>query len=458
MSERGRLDRLDVRLVMAFLAVAIGAVAVLAGLVFRETRRDVSRLVREEQDHTAGVVAAAAAVAYRDAGGWPGADLRVALAAGADLGGDVVVLDATGAPVAGSPTPVGSDPVRSRAVVVAGRPVGSVRIVFPRGSLPAAPRHLRDALSRTVTGAAVLAGLLAVIAAVFVSRRLTRPLLRLIATARAMEVGDRGARVGDLRAPGELGELAAAFDGMADAVDREDRLRRGLVADVAHELRTPLALLQATLEAMTDGVVEATPAQLSALHDDVLRLGRIVEDLETLAHAEAASLRLEPHPVDLAEVAAGGVESLRPHFEAAGLQILSNVAPVIVEGDRQRLRQVVTNLLTNALKYTPHGGRVEVRVSAHAGVAHLEVSDTGPGIPPDELPHVFRRFWRGDAARDVTGSGIGLTVVAEVVRAHRGTVLVESPLGGGTRVVVMVPAAPLSSPPGRRPDGAASSR
>jgi two-component system sensor histidine kinase BaeS len=245
---------------------------------------------------------------------------------------------------------------------------------------------------------------------------------------------------------------------MADAVDREDRLRRGLVADVAHELRTPLALLQATLEAMTDGVVEATPAQLSALHDDVLRLGRIVEDLETLAHAEAASLRLEPHPVDLAEVAAGGVESLRPHFEAAGLQILSNVAPVIVEGDRQRLRQVVTNLLTNALKYTPHGGRVEVRVSAHAGVAHLEVSDTGPGIPPDELPHVFRRFWRGDAARDVTGSGIGLTVVAEVVRAHRGTVLVESPLGGGTRVVVMVPAAPLSSPPGRRPDGAASSR
>jgi two-component system sensor histidine kinase BaeS len=272
-----------------------------------------------------------------------------------------------------------------------------------------------------------------------------------------MEAGDRTVRVGDVRAPGELGELAAAFDGMADAVDREDRLRRGLVADVAHELRTPLALLQGTLEAMTDGVVEATPSQLSALHDDVLRLGRIVTDLEALASAEAASVRLELRPVDLGEVAAQSLASLRPHFEAAALQVDTALAPVVVDADPQRLGQVVTNLLTNALKYTPPGGRVEVRVTTDRDTAQLTVRDNGPGIPPDELPHVFRRFWRGDAGRNVTGSGIGLTVVAELIRAHRGTVEVESPAGGGTSVVVTLPSAGVRSMPAAEAGGAPSS-
>jgi two-component system sensor histidine kinase BaeS len=452
-----RLDRLGARLVVAFLAVAVGAVAVLAGLVFEEARRDVSRLVRAEQDSAADVAAVAAAAAYREAGGWAGADLRSALAAAGDLGGTVAVLDAGGVPVAGPVPPAPSGAVRQRAVVVDGRPVGRVRLVFSSTSLPPGPRHLRDALSRTVAGGAALAGLLAVVAAVFVSRRLTRPLRRLIATARAMEAGDRTVRVGDVRAPGELGELAAAFDGMADAVDREDRLRRGLVADVAHELRTPLALLQGTLEAMTDGVVEATPSQLSALHDDVLRLGRIVTDLEALASAEAASVRLELRPVDLGEVAAQRLSSLRPHFEAAALQVDTALAPVVVDADPQRLGQVVTNLLTNALKYTPPGGRVEVRVTTDRDTAQLTVRDNGPGIPPDELPHVFRRFWRGDAGRNVTGSGIGLTVVAELIRAHRGTVEVESPAGGGTSVVVTLPSAGVRSMPAAEAGGAPSS-
>jgi two-component system sensor histidine kinase BaeS len=452
-----QLDRLGARLAVAFLVVALGAVAVLAGLVFEESRRDVSRLVRVEQDNAADAAAAAAAAAYRDAGGWAGADLGAVLAAAGDLGGAVAVLDAFGAPVAGSATPVPSGAVSERAVVVDGRPVGLVRLVFSSTSLPPGPRHLRDALGRTVAGGAALAGLLAVVAAVFVSSRLTRPLRRLIATARAMEAGDRTVRVGDVQAPGELGELAAAFDGMADAVDREDRLRRGLVADVAHELRTPLALLQGTLEAMTDGVVEATPAQLSTLHDDVLRLGRIVADLETLASAEAASLRLELRPVDLGEVAAQSLASLRPHFEAAALQVETAFSPVVVDADPQRLGQVVTNLLTNALKYTPPGGRVEVRVTNDRGTAQLAVRDTGPGIPPDELPHVFRRFWRGEAGRNVTGSGIGLTVVAELIRAHRGTVGVESPPGGGTRVVVTLPAVAVRPVPGAAAGGAPSS-
>jgi signal transduction histidine kinase len=133
------------------------------------------------------------------------------------------------------------------------------------------------------------------------------------------------------------------------------------------------------------------------------------------------------------------------------------LAPVVVDADPQRLGQVVTNLLTNALKYTPPGGRVEVRVTTDRDTAQLTVRDNGPGIPPGELPHVFRRFWRGDAGRNVTGSGIGLTVVAELIRAHRGTVEVESPAGGGTSVVVTLPSAGVRSMPAAEAGGAPSS-
>jgi two-component system, OmpR family, sensor histidine kinase BaeS len=311
---------------------------------------------------------------------------------------------------------------------------------FAARGLTSAGRHLRDALVGTVATGAGLAALLALAMAVIVSRRITRPLVALTRTAQAMEGGDRAARVGDVAAPGELGELARAFDRMAEALAEEDSLRRALVADVAHELQKPLAILQGTLEGMADGVVKTTPAQLSSLHDDVLRLGRIVEDLETLAAAEAAGLSLDTRPVDLAEVAGSAAIQMRPQFEAAGLHLDSNLAPVVVEGDGDRLHQVVMNLLTNALKFTPAGGRVRLEVAGNGSTARLTVADTGSGIPAADLPRVFDRFWRG-AHTGAAGSGIGLTVVAELARAHRGTVDVESEPGQGTRVSVSLPRA-----------------
>jgi two-component system sensor histidine kinase BaeS len=337
-----------------------------------------------------------------------------------------------------------------RDVVVGGRRVGSVVVAFSRGGLPGADRHLRNALIETVTVGAGAAALLALSAAIVVSRRITRPVVALTETVRAVESGDKSARVGDIGAPGELGELAGAFDRMADALALEDSLRRIQVADVAHELRTPLTVLQATLEAMADGVVAASPGQLASVHDDVLRLVKIVEDLETLAAADATGLVLQPGPVDLADVAARALALLRPRFEAADLRLEARLTPVTVLGDGDRLHQVVTNLLTNALKFTLAGGRVQVETGPgedpDGRSAYLSVSDSGAGIPPDELPHVFDRFWRGSQAGRVAGSGIGLTVVQRLVEAHQGTVSIESRLGEGTRVLLTFRAAAPALP------------
>jgi two-component system, OmpR family, sensor histidine kinase BaeS len=167
------------------------------------------------------------------------------------------------------------------------------------------------------------------------------------AVTRAMAAGDRSSRVGQLRAPGELRELAAAFDQMAGALDRQDQLRRDLVADVAHELRTPIAVLQAGNEALLDGVAEPTPDQLTSLRDEVLRLARMVGDLQTLAEADATALRLSRSRADLAAIASSAADSFADRFDAAGIAFTRHLAPVEVLADAGRLYQVVTNLLTN---------------------------------------------------------------------------------------------------------------
>jgi two-component system sensor histidine kinase BaeS len=440
MPRRGLLGPLGVRLALAFLVVAVGALMLLSGLVLVAAERDVSHLVRQDQDDTVADVAHAAARAYAEAGGWASAELALVTALAEDGGATVEVLDASGAPVAARPgpaRPAGSGVVRSRATVVANQRVGLVRLHFAERGLPSPERHLRDALVREVAAASGVAALLALAVAIAVSRRITRPVMALTSAAQAVERGDSTARVGAHDAPGELGELAAAFDRMVDALARENSLRRAVVADVAHELRTPLATLQASLEAIADGVVDPTPAQLSSLKDEVLRLGRLVDDLEALAAAEAAGLRIERQPVDLAAVAAKAAAQLALQFEAGDLRLETQLSPAIVDGDEQRLHQVVTNLLTNALKFTPPRGEVRLEVDAADGTARMAVTDTGIGIPPEELPRVFERFWRGSGA--AAGSGIGLTVVAELVRAHQGTVTVDSTPRSGTRLTVTLP-------------------
>ncbi len=435
---RRLLGLIGVRLALATMAVAVGAVGVLAALTLLAARGDVSQLARQEQEQAAAATAAAVADAYRATGSWESAHLHAAATLAANSDATVTVLDAAGNDVTvpridGFTPPIPHGPLRAYAVVSDGSRVGTTIVHFYGATLPSAETHLSNALARTVAAGAGLGALLALGVAIFLSRWITRPVAALTEAVRAMDEGDRSIRVGAQRGSGELAELATAFDKMADTIARQEDLRRAVVADVAHELRTPLAILQASSESLADEMVVPSKENLSSLHEEVLRLTRIVEDLDTLASAEAGVLRVHLRPVDLAEVSARALEVLRPSFEEAGVHLDAHLAPAPALADPDRTTQVLHNLLTNALKFTERGGRVTVTVLAGANVASLEVADTGTGIPPDELPHVFERFWRGKEAGRVAGSGIGLAIVDTLVRAQGGSISVTSEPSEGTR-------------------------
>lgn len=449
------LSPLGLRLAAAFVVVAVAAVAVLAALTLLSARDEVSSLVGEVHEDDAAAAAAAAGRAYERAGGWEHADLTSAAAVAArgqatltvrGARDDVVTAHAHEAAeimarmhgVAVAEVTRG-EPVIA-AVLVDGRQVGTVELRFPTSHLPTPERQIRDALSRNALLGAALAIVSAMAVAVFVARRVSRPINALTAAAADLESGRRDVRVDLSDAPGELGALAATFDRMAAAVAREDQLRRRLVADVAHEVRTPLTILRATTEALVDRVAEPDERTLASLHEEVLRLTQLVGDLETLAAADAAGLHLDRHDVDLAAIAAAVVELAAPAAEAAGLELVAHLSQAPADADEARLRQVLTTLAANAIAYTPAGGTISVRTGTAEGQAFLEVADTGTGITADDIPHVFERFYRGSAARGTTGSGIGLAVAHELVAAHGGTIEATNGPEGGAVFTVRLPA------------------
>ena len=443
-SQSARTARIGLRLALAFVAVALAAVALLAGLTAVLASADVSHLARQQRTEMTSALAAAAGAAWGRSGSWTSADLNPTVEMAGRLGADVEVRDQADRTLAASPsfgtrTAIG-DPFTAP-VMVRGDQVGLTVVRFTGAGLGGADHALQTALLRAIAGAAGLAALLALVTGLAVARRITWPVGSLIVVTRAMGHGDSSARVGQIHAPGELRELATAFDQMADTLALQDQLRREVVADVAHELRTPIAVLQAGHEALLDGVAEPTPGQLASLRDEVLRLARMVDDLQTLAAAEAATLQMTVKRCDLAEIAGAASDSLAGQFEAAGISIERQLTGVQVLGDAGRLHQVITNLLTNSLKFAPPGGRVVIQAEPADGGARLQVTDTGIGIPADELPRIFDRFWRGSQAGHVAGSGVGLAVVAELARAHGGQLVAASEPGCGTQITLMMPGA-----------------
>jgi two-component system, OmpR family, sensor histidine kinase BaeS len=437
-------DTLGLRLALTFLAVALAAVALLAGLTAALASGDVSSLADRQRTDLANAIAVAAGSAWDRTDSWASADLSPVLDLAQRTGLSLEIRDATGRVVASSPGFAASTGPRASAdVVVRDQRPGVVLVTSTGSGLGGADDALRTSLLRAIAGAAGLAALLALLVALLVSRRITRPVTRLIESARAMSSGNRQARVGPVPgAPAELRDLAVTFDQMADSLDAQEQLRRNLVADVAHELRTPVAVLQANTEALLDGIVPHTPEQTAALHEEVLRLGRMVDDLQTLAAAEAAALQLSLKPCDLAVIAAAAADDWEASFAAAGVRFEPRLEPTPVRADPGRLHQVIANLLSNALKFTPRGGRVQLTLTRAGGQACLQVSDTGPGIEPGDQPHVFERFWRGNQAGQTAGSGIGLAVAAELARAQQGTIELSSEIGRGTQFTLILPLAP----------------
>ena len=455
-------ESLQVRLLVAFLFVAAVAIAAFAGLTLWSARGDVNALVHRQQQATVTNATNALADAYRQAGTWGAADLGPARAVAfsgdallevRDRGGHLVLQAGRGLGPAPPPGQWSSGHLNATfgdarvvPVFVAGERVGTARIRFPVNTLPPAEQQLRSALMRTTAIGVAIAAAAALLVSLLVTRTITRPLRRLTSAVRRLGSGDRSVRA-NLNAPGELGELGEAIDAMATGLERNEELRKALTADVAHELRTPVTILAAHCEAILDGVTRPTPEYVTSLYEEVQRLSRLIEDLEALASAEAAGLQLERVPVELDDVVRAAAGLLEPQFAAAGVELdVDGEEGLLVAADERRLVQVVRNLLTNALAFTPPGGHVGVDVAGDGdGLARLTVWDTGAGIPPDELPHVFERFWRGSRARNRSGSGIGLAVVDELVRAHGGTVTAESKPGHGTRFIVRLPSLSASS-------------
>jgi two-component system, OmpR family, sensor histidine kinase BaeS len=439
MADTGDTAPLAMRLSLAFVAVALSAVALLSTLTAVFAAADVDQLSQSQRDQLTQAMAAVVGAAQGQAGSWSRTDFSSTADLASRLQADVRVRDETGRIVMSSPGfAAARGPTDRTAVMAGGEKVGMVGVRFS-GALDRADVRLRGEFWRAIAGAAGLAALLALIVAIGVSRRLARPVVKLIEVANAVGAGDRSARAGSIGGPTELVDLATTFDEMADALDRQEQLRRDLVADVAHELRTPVSVLLAGHEALLDGVLEPSPDQLASLRDEALRLARMVDDLQGLAAAEAAALQLTLRPGDLAAIAEAAADSLAGRFEASQLTLARDLAPAPVRADARWMHQVVTNLLGNAVKFTPAGGRVVLTTGMAGGQAALTVTDTGVGITADQLPHIFERFWRGANPTGAAGSGVGLAVVAELVKAHGGTVSVTSEPGHGTQIVVFLP-------------------
>jgi signal transduction histidine kinase len=278
-------------------------------------------------------------------------------------------------------------------------------------------------------------------------RSIVAPLRRLTAASQAIADGDLPARA-PIRGRDEVAQLADAFNRMAVSLVRAEEARRNQTADVAHELRTPLTVVQGALEAMLDGVYPTDRENLQAALAQVRTLVRLVEDLRLLALADAGQLRLHIAPLDLGTFLREAIEAHRPQAREREVDLALAAPPAlpIVLADRDRLAQVVGNLLSNALRYVPAGGHVAVRVTGRGEEVVVAVADDGPGVPAEDLPHLFERFWRGDPARRraTGGSGLGLAIARSLVEAHGGHIWAESVEGQGTTFAFTLP---ISSEP-----------
>ena len=278
-----------------------------------------------------------------------------------------------------------------------------------------------------------------IVVTVLAGRRFTRPLRALTAAAQRMRDGDVTAQV-RVRRRDEIGRLAGAFNDMAATRAQVERLRTDLISDIAHELRTPLSNIRGWLEAAQDGVTEADEALVASLLEEAMQLHHIIDDLQDLAMADAGTLRLHREVVSLRELFAQVCAAHRA--DAVGVSLTGEVSgDVEVPADPVRLRQVVDNLVTNAVRHTGSGGSVRLLGLADGGEVVVEVRDTGSGIAAEDLPRVFDRFWRAEKSRSrqTGGSGLGLAIVRKLVEAHGGTVEVESEVGVGSVFRVRLP-------------------
>lgn len=445
---------LKARFAVAFAIVAV-ATALIAAIVITVTwQRQFEAYVQGGVQERADAIAASIGDVYARAGGWQGLSSAQFTHFGLATDMEVLLFDTEGELIAyttgrmGRMMTEGVPPrareITARADVVAGdEVVGEVQVVqiTPGALLNERDIRFRRASLWGLALAAVIAAVLASLAGVAYSRDMVKPIEAVTRAAEGLRRGDRSARTG-MTGGDPVSDLGATFDQMADAVEAERQFEQQLTADVAHELRTPLQAIQATVEAMQDGVLPTDEERLALIHDETVRLGRLAGSILELSRLETGTAQFMMAPVDPAAPVAVAVESSRALMESTGHTFEQSVEQgMVVLGDGDRLTQAVSNLLSNAARYTPEGGHVRLRLLRDAGEAVIEVADSGIGVAEEDRPHVFTRFWRADPARSRAsgGLGIGLAVVREIVERHGGSVGVHPSDLGGAAFVVRLP-------------------
>ena len=442
--------KLWLKLTLAFVLTAVLGIGIVGYLANRATTTGFDRYLSQGQQQQLAEVERTLTDYYAQRGSWEGvASLLNAMLAGRGQGGQGggawLLVDAAGETVAqsgggrgrGQAALSGSE---GQVLTVNGRTVGTFYLGnanMGQGAGLAESQFLAE-VNQALIYAALVAVVLALLLAVALAQGLTRPLRQLTGATRALAAGDLSQQV-PVAGDDEVGALSQSFNQMADALRRAEQQRQQMLADVAHELRTPLAVMQGNLEAMLDGVFELSPENLTTIHEETVLLRRLVDELRTLSLAEAGQLQLDREAVDLAEVARQAAAAFAPLAEAEGVILTAELdaAVPLIQADKARLQQVLGNLLGNALRHAPQGNDaplIRVAVTPTDGGVRLAVADNGPGMAPEAAAHVFDRFWRADAARsrDRGGSGLGLAICQGIVQAHNGRIWVETEPGRGT--------------------------
>jgi signal transduction histidine kinase len=439
---------LRLRLLLATILVVLIAVSVTAFVASRRTTGEFQRYVERRSPMDDRRLAFFLARTYSTRQSWDDIQRDVEQV-GQMSGQRIVVADANGKVVVDSEHKLAGKavdpqwPPPSAGILLGGKPVGFLYLDPVTGPNEADVAFL-SAINRSILFGALIAGLAAVLVTLALSARILRPVERLTAAAQRMEKGDLAVRV-PVDSADEIGQLAHAFNAMAGSLAQQEQLRRNMVSDVAHELRTPLTNLRGYLEAARDGLLAPDSALVDNLYEETMLLNRLVADLQELAQAEAGQLTLMRQPAPLAGIVEQAVAMLRPQAEPKRLTLGVDLPPdlPLVDVDPERVGQVLRNLLNNAVAHTPQGGQIGVAAVSGDREVAVSVRDTGTGIGPEDLPHVFDRFYRADRsrARQTGGAGLGLAIVKQLVVAHGGSITVESEPGRGSTFTFTLPIA-----------------